>query len=294
MTVSLTTRLGLTRWSSDADAWSREQIDANMGALEELAVIGTQGTAAARPAAGVERRLYLASDVERVYLDDGDEWLELLVAGVANASAVVFTPTGAIAATTVAGALAELDTEKATAAALTAHVDDTTAAHVASAIGLTPVGDVAATDVQAAIAELASEKGTAAALTAHTGAAAGAHAATAISYAGSTNLSATTVEAALDELDTEKAAAADLTAHVDDTTNAHAATAIGFAPTGGISATTVAAALAELDTEKAPKASPVFTGAPATLPAAAVDEATAITLVNYLRDRLLAVGLAAS
>lgn len=247
MTVSLTTRLGLTRWSSDLDAWSREQIDANFGAIEANAIIGTQGTNAARPAAGVQRRLYLASDAERVYIDDGDEWYELLVAGVANASAVVFTPTGGIAATTVAGALAELDSEKATATALTDHVNDTTAAHAASAIGFTPTGDVAATDVQAAIAELASEKATGAALT----------------------------------------------AHLNDTTDAHAATAIGFTPTGGIAATTVAAALAELDTEKAPKASPVFTGAPTTTPAAATDEPTAIALVNYLRDRLIAVGLIA-
>lgn len=291
MTVSLTTRLGLTRWSSDLDAWSREQIDGNMAALEELAVIGAQGTNAARPDAGVARRLYLATDAERVYIDDGDEWYELLVAGVANATAVVFTPTGTIAATTVAAALAELDTEKATAAALNDHVTDPTAAHAASAIGFTPTGTIAATDVQAALAEVASEAGTN--LSNHTGATTGAHAASAISFAGSTNLVATTVEAALDELDAEKAAAADLTAHVTDTADAHAATAIGFTPAGGISATTVAAALAELDSEKAPKASPVFTGAPTTTPAAAVDEATAIALVNYLRDRLIAVGLAA-
>lgn len=245
MTVSLTTRLGLTRWSSDLDAWSREQIDGNMGALEALAIIGTQGPQDSRPAAGVQRRLYLTNDTERLYLDDGDEWLEVLIAGTANATAVAFTPTGGIAATTVAAALAELDTEKATTSALADHVNDTTAAHTAAAIGFTPTGSIAATDVQAALAEVSSEAGNN--LTAHTGAAAG----------------------------------------------AHAATAISFTPAGGISATTVAAALAELDTEKAPKASPVFTGAPATAPAAATDEASAIALVNYLRDRLIAVGLIA-
>jgi hypothetical protein len=291
MTVSLTTRLGMTRWSSDLDAWSREQIDGNVAKVEELAVIGTQGNASDRPAAGVQRRLYLATDVERVYLDDGDEWYELLVAGVAPASAIVFTPAGDVAATNVQAALAELASEKATNAALTAHVDDTSAAHAASAIGFTPVGSIAATDVQAALAEVASEAGTN--LGNHTGAAAGAHAATAISYAGSTNLSATTVEAALDELDTEKAAAADLTAHTSGTSAKHNATAIVFTPTGGISASDVAAALAELDSEKAPKASPVFTGAPATAPAAATDPATTMALVNYLRDRLIAVGLIA-
>lgn len=287
MTVSLTTRLGLTRWSSDLDAWSREQIDGNMAALEELAVIGAQGTNAARPAPGVARRLYLATDVERVYLDDGDEWYELLVGGVANASAVVFTPAGGILATTVAGALAELDAD------LAAHIADPTDAHAATTIGFTPVGNIAATTVAAALAELDTEKASTTALNDHVTDSTAAHAATAISYAGSTNLVATTVEAALDELDTEKAAAADLVAHAGAAAGAHAATAISFTPTGGISAATVAAALAELDTEKAPKASPVFTGAPATAPAAAVDEATAIALVNYLRDRLIAVGLVA-
>jgi hypothetical protein len=41
---------------------------------------------------------------------------------------------------------------------LTAHIDDTTAAHVATAISVAPTGTVSATDVQGAIAELDSEK----------------------------------------------------------------------------------------------------------------------------------------
>lgn len=293
MTVSLTTRLGIHRWTADTDPWDREDFDDDNAALEAKVIIGTQGLDAARPTAGVQRRLYLATDLERVYIDDGDEWYELLVAGVAPASAVVFTPAGDVAATNVQAAIAELAAEKGTAAALTAHTGAAAGAHAASAIANTPAGTIAATTVQDALNELDTEKATAAALTAHTGAAAGAHAATAISYAGSTNLSATTVEAALDELDTEKAAASDLTAHTGAAAGAHAGTAISFTPTGGIAATTVSAALAELDTEKAPKASPVFTGAPVTAPAASTDEATAITLVNYLRDRLIAVGLIA-
>lgn len=202
MTVSLTTRLGIHRWSTDADPWDREHFDSDNAALEELAVIGTQGLNASRPAAGVQRRLYLATDTERVYLDDGDEWYELAVLGTANTWAAAQTFNGNVA---VGGSLTVAGTAVTLATDLAAHVDDTTGAHAASAISLTPTGDVAATDVQGAIAELASEKATASALSAHTGAAAGAHAATAISYAGSTDLSSTTVEAALDELDTEKA-----------------------------------------------------------------------------------------
>lgn len=195
MTVSLTTRLGLHRWSDDNDPWDREHFDADNAALEDLAIIGTQGVNADRPAAGVQRRLYLATDAERLYLDDGDEWYELAVLSTAN----TWT-----AANDFTGGLKLNGQTVATTADLTAHIDDTTDAHDASAISLVPTGDVAATDVQAAIAELASEKATGAALTAHTGAASGAHAATAISYAGSTDLAATNVEAALDELDAEK------------------------------------------------------------------------------------------
>jgi hypothetical protein len=78
------------------------------------------------------------------------------------ATAIGFTPTGTIAATTVQAAIAEVATEA--AADLAAHLADTTDAHAASAITFTPVGTVAATTVQAAIAEVASEAATATAL----------------------------------------------------------------------------------------------------------------------------------
>ena len=263
MTVTLTDRLGLTRWGSDSDAWSREQIVGNFDTLDAAAIIGTQGTNAERPTAGVQRRLYLATDAERVYLDDGDEWLELPVLSTAN------TWTGAqtfddveVGGTFTKGGLTVATTTDvgAVSTALGAHLADTSDAHDASAISFAPAGDVAATDVQAAIAELATEKATSAALTAHLADTSDAHDATAISYAGAAGLSATTVEAALDELATEKAAAAALTAHIDDTTDAHDATAISYAGAAGLSATDVEAALDELDTEKAPKAAPTFTG----------------------------------
>jgi hypothetical protein len=61
--------------------------------------------------------------------------------GGGAASDVTFSPTGAISATNVQAAIAELDTEKASAASLTAHLDDTTAAHAASAISFDPTGN---------------------------------------------------------------------------------------------------------------------------------------------------------
>lgn len=65
---------------------------------------------------------------------------------------VVFTPVGTIAATTVAGALAELDGD------IQGHITDPTDAHDASAISSVPAGTLAATDVQAALNELDTEK----------------------------------------------------------------------------------------------------------------------------------------
>jgi len=49
--------------------------------------------------------------------------------------------------------------EATAAAALTAHIDDTTAAHAATAVAFTPAGTIAATTVQAAIEEVAAEAG---------------------------------------------------------------------------------------------------------------------------------------
>lgn len=64
---------------------------------------------------------------------------------------VSFTQSGTITATTVQGAIEELDGD------ITAHTGDASGAHAASAIAFTPAGGIAATDVQAAIEEVASE-----------------------------------------------------------------------------------------------------------------------------------------
>lgn len=92
------------------------------------------------------------------------------------ASAITNTPAGDIAATTVQGAIDELDSEKASTvhthveaditdlqayaldADLTAHINDAVDAHDASAISNVPAGNIAATDIQSAINELDTEK----------------------------------------------------------------------------------------------------------------------------------------
>jgi hypothetical protein len=73
------------------------------------------------------------------------------------AADITNTPSGNLSASTVQGALNELQTDidtRATTTALNAHVNDTTDAHAASAITNTPSGNLAATTVQGALNEL--------------------------------------------------------------------------------------------------------------------------------------------
>lgn len=72
-------------------------------------------------------------------------------------TAITNTPSGNLAATTVQGALNELQSDvdtRATSAALTAHTGASSGAHAASAISNTPSGNLSSTDVQAALNEL--------------------------------------------------------------------------------------------------------------------------------------------
>jgi hypothetical protein len=77
---------------------------------------------------GTQGRIYFATDTGKTYRDNGTSWDEVHAI------------------------------DSMTAAALAAHLADTTAAHAASAIGFTPAGAIAATDAQAAIVELDTEK----------------------------------------------------------------------------------------------------------------------------------------
>jgi hypothetical protein len=80
------------------------------------------------------------------------------ISGVLDASQIASSPTGDVAATDVQAAIAELASEKATVAALDAHIADATDAHDASAISNAPAGGIAATTVQAALNELDGDK----------------------------------------------------------------------------------------------------------------------------------------
>jgi hypothetical protein len=80
------------------------------------------------------------------------------VDGVIEASDIACTPTGDVAAVNVQAAIAELASEKATSAALSAHISDASDAHDASAISNVPAGGIAATTVQAALNELDTDK----------------------------------------------------------------------------------------------------------------------------------------
>lgn len=92
--------------------------------------------------------------------------------------------------------------------AVTAHINDTSAAHAASAVSVADVGLLyTATQVEAALAEVmgvANAKTDDTVVTAHINDTTAAHAAASISYAGGTGITSTTVEAAIDELANEK------------------------------------------------------------------------------------------
>lgn len=80
MTISTTTRFGLTRWSADSDDWSRAAYDGNMAAIETLGAMYSQGTLAARPAPSKAGRFYTATDqsapAQNLFYDNGAAWVE--------------------------------------------------------------------------------------------------------------------------------------------------------------------------------------------------------------------------
>lgn len=154
--------------------------------------------------------------------------------GAHAATAISFTPTGTVAATTVQAAIAEVSGDVTTAqSTATDHINDGAAAHAATAIAFTPTGTIAATTVQAAIAELATES---------TGVVD-----TVVAGAG---ISVNAADPA-NPVVTAEVTQAELDAHTGDTSGAHAATAIAFTPAGTIAATTVQAAIEEVASEGA-------------------------------------------
>lgn len=82
MAITHGPRLGLTRWSDDADEFTRDQLDADHALLEELAAIADQGLEGALPAAGVAGRFHLSTDTGRLRFDNGVGWREVIVGGL--------------------------------------------------------------------------------------------------------------------------------------------------------------------------------------------------------------------
>ena len=203
---------------------------------------------------------------------------------VVASNTITTAATGNLAATELNAALAELQSDvdtRATATALSDHINDTSAAHAASAVSFTPTGNIAASDVQAMGAELQGDidaldtrldtaEGSittlqADVITAQSAADAAqtsidnhlvdttaAHAASAVSVTPAGNLAADDVQEALTELQSDidtRALDSDLTAHLNDTSDAHDASAISSVASGNLAATDVQTALNELQTD---------------------------------------------
>ena len=79
MALSLSQRLGLTRWGAGTDPLRRAQLDADNAKLDALVAIAQQGLAADRPASGTERRFYYATDTDTLSLDTAGDagWLDI-------------------------------------------------------------------------------------------------------------------------------------------------------------------------------------------------------------------------
>ncbi|KWW97389.1 hypothetical protein LI90_4361 (plasmid) [Carbonactinospora thermoautotrophica] len=96
MAVTTTPRLGLQRWDAGSDPWpARAGWDQQQATLDNLVAIDLQGTAAARPAAGIRGRYYFAADTGRLYRDDGTQWIEVgPVGGAGPGGALAFGAAG--------------------------------------------------------------------------------------------------------------------------------------------------------------------------------------------------------
>lgn len=125
-------------------------------AAGDRVLVKNQGT-------GSQNGIYVvsASPARAPDFDAGGDALAAVVAvteGTANADTIWFcTTNGPITLGTTALTFVSLDNTA--AAAITAHLADTSDAHDASAISFVPAGTIAATNVQAAIEEVAGEAG---------------------------------------------------------------------------------------------------------------------------------------
>lgn len=82
MAVTQDPRFGTDRWSAGTDsAPGRAGWDTLLDLITTKAVVGLQGTAAARPAPAIASRVYFATDTSRLYWDTGTQWIEVSPVG---------------------------------------------------------------------------------------------------------------------------------------------------------------------------------------------------------------------
>ena len=76
MAPTQTTRLGVYRWASNDDEFTRAQMDKSHENLEDLVALFTSGTFALRPAAAASnaRAFYLATDTNVLFYSNGTTW----------------------------------------------------------------------------------------------------------------------------------------------------------------------------------------------------------------------------
>ncbi|QGZ17126.1 minor tail protein [Arthrobacter phage DrYang] len=90
MAVSTTPRFGVEKYSAGTDPHpGRTKYNERMDAFEALAAIATQGTTAARPAAGKGRAFYWDTQVDRLYFDNGTTWKEVTTNGGGGPGAAI-------------------------------------------------------------------------------------------------------------------------------------------------------------------------------------------------------------
>ena len=79
MAVTQTTRLGVYRWSSNDDEFTRSQMDDSHQRLEALVALFTSDTFANRPAAAASnaRGFFLATDTNVLYYSNGTAWFSV-------------------------------------------------------------------------------------------------------------------------------------------------------------------------------------------------------------------------
>lgn len=81
MTVTTTTRLGITRWSAGGDAVSRTQMDTSHAQLELLTAMDMQDVFANRPAVAAANRglFFYATDTGQMFRSTGTAWIEIQI-----------------------------------------------------------------------------------------------------------------------------------------------------------------------------------------------------------------------